>query len=34
MLDPSALKRIGIVAIGDEMDVFLAISKVEFYSVF
>lgn len=33
-LDPSAIKRIGIVAIGQEMDVFLAMSGLRFYSVF
>jgi hypothetical protein len=33
-LDISALRRIGIVAIGREMDVFLAVGGVNFYSVF
>lgn len=33
-LDPSELRRIGIVAIGAEMDVYLAVSGVRFYSVF
>ncbi len=33
-LDISALRRIGIVAIGKEMDVFLAVGGVNFYSVF
>ena len=32
-LDSSLLRRIGIVAIGEEMDVFLAVSSVKFYSV-
>lgn len=31
--DESTLKRIGILAIGEEMDVFLAVSGVRFYSV-
>lgn len=33
-LDTSELRRIGIVAIGEEMDVFLAVAGVRFYSVF
>jgi len=33
-LDTSTLRRVGIVAIGEEMDVFLAVSGVRFYTVF
>jgi hypothetical protein len=32
-LDISALRRIGIVAIGEEMEVFLAVGGVRFYAV-
>lgn len=31
--DPSRLRRIGVVAIGREMEVYLALSKIGFYSV-
>ena len=33
-LDPSTLRRIGLVAIGKEMDVFLGLNRLGFYSVF
>ena len=31
--DPSQLRRIGVVAIGREMEVYLAVSKLAFYNV-
>lgn len=31
LFDPSKLRRIGLLAIGKEMDVFLAVSEVRFY---
>ena len=31
--DPSRLRRIGVVAIGREMEVYLALSEIGFYSV-
>jgi hypothetical protein len=30
--DPSSLRRVGVVAIGREMTVFLAVSKIGFYT--
>mmetsp|Transcript_12133 Transcript_12133/g.14640 ORF Transcript_12133/g.14640 Transcript_12133/m.14640 type:complete len:82 (+) Transcript_12133:2-247(+) len=33
-LDVSVLRRLGIVAIGEEMDAFIAIAGIRFYSVF
>jgi Complex I intermediate-associated protein 30 (CIA30) len=30
--DPSSLRRVGVVAIGREMKVFLAVSKIGFYT--
>mmetsp|Transcript_34887 Transcript_34887/g.38589 ORF Transcript_34887/g.38589 Transcript_34887/m.38589 type:complete len:340 (+) Transcript_34887:77-1096(+) len=33
-LDPSEMRRIGIVGIGEEMDLFLAVGGLRFYSVF